>query len=275
MSFAPRPLRDLAALLKDAGFPVLGLVGDEDHTSGYHLGEDRIYDIPPGRGDDDYSVKTPRDRAGLSDAVAAIDIGRHDGRLDDLALFLVAESKAGRAPDIREVTFEGFDGSIIRRWDAYYGRHTTYRTSLTGLHHIHVGYFRDSEFRNKTDLFQKFLLPDTSAEVPVLDFTFLYDQGRPVTATVTVLPDPGIKYLDLSDGLLKPIAAGVDKQGVKVRMKDPIKAGAPRTDEWMLGWLIGDNAAFILDRNVSAARHGTYNEGLSAAANAVANVKRE
>jgi hypothetical protein len=259
MSFVPGPLTSLVGLLREQGVPVLGVLGDEDHTSGYHIGKDRIYKIPPGRGDDDYSIKTARDRAGLSNAAAAIDIGRFDGRLDDLGLFLVAESKAGRAPDIREVTFEGFDGSIIRRWDAHYGRHTTFHTSLSGLHHIHVGFYRDSEYRNKTDLFERFFLPDTGTGDPMRNFELLRGtDGLPIIGTVKVKSPDGVStphsYLRLSDGALRPAdgLVGVTKAAVKIRLTDPITAGPqPEGVDRQSGFLIGDLAAFLLATDVS------------------------
>jgi hypothetical protein len=256
MSYVPVTLDALGDLLREQGVPVLGILGDRNHTSGYHIGKDRIYDIPPGRGDDDYSVKTPRDRAGLSNAAAAIDIGRFGGRLDDLGLFLVAESKAGRAPDIREVTFEGFDGSIIRRWDAYYGRHTTFHTSLSDLHHLHVGFHRDSEYRNKTDLFERFFLPDTSTEEPMRNF-ILASGPAPITAIVTIKSPDGVttphSYLRLADGVLRPATGlvGVPKPAVKVRLTEPITAGPqPVGVDRQDGWLIGDAAAFVLATDV-------------------------
>jgi hypothetical protein len=51
-----------------------GVVGNTAHVMGYHLGRDRIYTIPPGSSGADYSIQTARDKAGLSDAAAAIDI---------------------------------------------------------------------------------------------------------------------------------------------------------------------------------------------------------
>jgi hypothetical protein len=52
----------------------LGIVGDSNHARGYHLGRDRIY-AASGVGDADYSVRTARDQAGLSNAAAAMDVG--------------------------------------------------------------------------------------------------------------------------------------------------------------------------------------------------------
>ena len=91
----------------------------------------------------------------------------------------------------------------------------------------------------------------TIAEEPVRNFTILYDAaGRVIPASLT-FPDAGAKVLILATDKLVDVNTAWRKQGIKVRLKDPIVAGKPRTDEWMLGWLIGDDAAFALDRNVS------------------------
>jgi hypothetical protein len=89
-------------------------------------------------------------------------------------------------------------------------------------------------------------------EVAVRNFTLLYDAaGRVIPATLT-FPDAAAKVLILATDKLIPVKTTWIKQGIKARLKDSIIAGKPRTDEWMLGWLIGDDAAFALDRNVKA-----------------------
>jgi hypothetical protein len=60
---------------------MLGVVGNDRHCSGYHLGRDRIFSrcacrpdgtCEPGQGDKDYSVSRSRDRIGLSSSASAI-----------------------------------------------------------------------------------------------------------------------------------------------------------------------------------------------------------
>jgi hypothetical protein len=97
------------------------------------------------------------------------------------------------------------------------------------------------------------LTDDTAGggDEPMRDFTMLYNAaGQVISGQVTVAEDD-VSYLDLAPEDLKPIAKGTTKQGVKVRLTTPIAPGKPATDDWMLGWLIGDNAAFVLDRNVT------------------------
>ena len=88
MSSSPQSLRQLGTYWTAQGGVNLGVVGNAAHTYGYHLGRDRIYDGGgPGKGDRDYSVQTRRDKAGLSDAASAIDLGRLNGSLPKLYRF--------------------------------------------------------------------------------------------------------------------------------------------------------------------------------------------
>ena len=116
MSYTPRTLQDLGAYWTGQGGVNLGVVGDAGHTVGYHLGRDRIYG-PGGQGDDDYSVKHPRDMAGLSGAASAIDLGRLDGQLQELYDFsrwLVGTS-TGRRGYPRD-HLQSPDGQKVQRW---------------------------------------------------------------------------------------------------------------------------------------------------------------
>jgi hypothetical protein len=141
----------------------VGIVGDTAHAAGgdsYHLGKSQIR---ARAGRDRYSVdESPRDKAGLTDAASALDVGqfshRAGGRTHTLQTFsawLVAQCKAGAADtrDIREVIYSP-DGSTVRRWDRL-GRRSTGDSSHT--FHTHISYFRDSESRDKTALFRRYL----------------------------------------------------------------------------------------------------------------------
>jgi hypothetical protein len=160
MSFAPSPLIALGRYWIRQGGAMLGIVGDATHTVGYHLGRDRIYDgAGPGRGDDDYSVKHPRDKYGLSNAAAAIDLGRLDGRYSELYAFstwLVEQcmAKADGTQDIREVIYSP-DGERVQRYSGIDGQIHTGPGNGDSSHrfHTHVSYFRDSETRDKVAVF--------------------------------------------------------------------------------------------------------------------------
>ena len=76
MSYNPASLRALGSYWVAQGGVNLGVVGNTAHVKGYHLGKDRIFDAGgPGIGWNDYSVKTARDKAGLTNGASAIDLG--------------------------------------------------------------------------------------------------------------------------------------------------------------------------------------------------------
>ena len=113
MTYAPAPLKALGAYLVAHGAVNLGIVGDTRHAAkgtSYHLGADKL---APGA----YSATLARDRAGLTDAASAIDIGRVDGTLTGLrtlSAWLVAECQRGAWPDVREVIYS-LEGKVVRR----------------------------------------------------------------------------------------------------------------------------------------------------------------
>lgn len=163
MTFAPEPLKAARSFLL-ANVPGLdsaevGIVGSTAHANtgtSYHLGKSQLRS-------DAYSVdESARDRRGLSEAASGMDIGEFSfqagGKPHTLRTFsawLVFECRSG-APDtadIREVIYS-LDGTSVRRWDRL-GR----RTTGDGSHrwHTHVSYFRDSEHRDKTALYRRYL----------------------------------------------------------------------------------------------------------------------
>jgi hypothetical protein len=150
MSYAPQTLLEAREYLLDrTGLSgnAVGIVGDASHTYGYHLGKDRL---KPG----DYSATLARDKAGLSNAASALDVGNF-AKLVALTAFLVAEAKAGRAPDIREVIGPKADGRAYR-WDFADGEVTQRAKGDSHEWHVHISYYRDSEHRDKVSLFKRF-----------------------------------------------------------------------------------------------------------------------
>lgn len=149
----------------------VGIVGDTSHQkngSSYHLGEPQLRD-------DSYSiVESSRDRRGLSDAASALDVGKfalaRGGKTHNLRTFsawLVAQCEAG-APDtldIREVIYSP-DGESVRRWDRLRRRSTG---DSSHLEHTHISWFRDSEDRDKTALFRRYISEIEEDDMPSLD----------------------------------------------------------------------------------------------------------
>ena len=158
MTYAPQTLLNARAYILDQtglASGAVGIVGDSAHTYGYHLGKDRL---PSG----DYSTRTSRDQAGLTNAASALDIGNF-GSLWQLTEFLVAEARNGRLPDVREIIGPLRDGRAYR-WDHLDGW-TAVRRSAGDSHewHIHASYYRDSEHRDKTGPFRAFFEGTTTS----------------------------------------------------------------------------------------------------------------
>ncbi|MFD6565402.1 hypothetical protein [Micromonospora profundi] len=139
----------------------VGVVGDTAHQKqgdSYHLGK-------PEQRSTGYSVsESPRDKAGLSELAAGLDIGDFAvtvaGKRHTLATFsawCVAECKAN-APDtrdIREIIYSP-DGKTVKRWDRL-GK----RSSGDDSHrwHTHFSFFRDAikAGRDQRPLFARYL----------------------------------------------------------------------------------------------------------------------
>lgn len=198
MSYAPATLRELSGYLLARGVVQLGIVGDAAHTSGYHLGRDRIYDgAGPGLGDQDYSVKLDRDRAGLTDGAAAIDLGRVNGSLTELqrmsrSLVAACQSGAAGSTDVREVIYSP-DGVTVQRWSGP-DRHI-YTGPGNGdsshLWHTHVSYYRDSEGRSKLALWRSLFPTLEAPAMPAID-SYLPGYTATVKATSNVRDAPSL-----------------------------------------------------------------------------------
>lgn len=178
MTYAPQTIRDARALKlrhldmhpgsdrypDDLDPAEVGIVGDTAHAAkgtSYHLGKDQLTA-------DAYSRRTARDRAGLTDAASAEDIGEFEvttpaGTFDlrHFTKWLIAQCRAS-APDtldLREV-IGTIDGQTVLRWDAERGRASAPRSGeadRSHLTHTHLSWYRDSETRPKTPLFERYL----------------------------------------------------------------------------------------------------------------------
>lgn len=184
MSYAPATLLQARTYLKSRtglGDGALGIVGDSLHTYGYHLGADRLKA-------GDYSRQTARDRAGLTDAASALDIGSF-GRLRELTAFLVREARAGHLGDVRELIGPGSDGRAYRH-DHLSGWKPE-RQSKGNSHewHLHVSFYRDSEHRSKVDMFRRYFEPSTEGITTML--CKKGDRGEHVRALQFLLQELG------------------------------------------------------------------------------------
>lgn len=162
MTYAPATLTALARYWISQGGVNLGVVGDPAHAAkgvSYHLGADELTATA-------YSRTTRRDKAGLTNAASAIDLGRLDGSLGKLRSFsswLVNQGRMNKpgTSDIREIIYSP-DGKRVLRWDRERGYTSLPRpgeADLSHLTHTHVSYYRDSQNRDKTQAFRPFFTP--------------------------------------------------------------------------------------------------------------------
>lgn len=226
MTFAPPTLLALAAYWTSNGGVNLGIIGNQKHCAGYHLGRDRIFGncacrpdgtCEPGLGANDYSVQSSRDKA--TDAASAIDLGKLNGSFQELYAFsrwLVkqCQAKAPGAKDVREIIYSP-DGVKVQRYSGIDGQIHTGPGNGDGSHttHTHISYFRDSEDRTKLVLFAPYFIhvPDTGEDMPGRPFDF-----EEVSGTFTVrgaghdFINPGddrpeTRVHDVPDGLPKTV----------------------------------------------------------------------
>lgn len=174
MTYAPPALRALASYWTAHGGVNLGVVGDTRHKArgrSYHLGASALTS-------DAYSRTTARDRAGLSEAASAIDLGRLNGSYPELRAFSAwlverCQANAPGTSDIREVILSA-DGKAVLRWDRERGFASEPRpgeadASHTG--HTHVSWYRDSEHRSKVGLIRPYFEPAVAAPPPTTPAT--------------------------------------------------------------------------------------------------------
>lgn len=184
MTYNPTTLAALGAYWVRQGGVNLGVVGDAAHAgrATYHNGKDRIVarlgtSDPAAIARADYSARTTRDRAGLTNAASAIDLGKLDGSYTPLRKFSVwlveqARKNAPGTRDIREIIYTD-DGQRVLRWDRERGYSSAPRTGEADnshLYHTHISYYRDSENRDKVALFATYFGGGAGAVVPITLF---------------------------------------------------------------------------------------------------------
>jgi hypothetical protein len=171
MTNAPADLLDLRhgiMLMTGVTDPVeIGIVGNDQHDNGYHLGVQTIKN----RGNYptiDYSTRQLRDRVG-GDTASAMDVTldwRNGGRSAAIAWSntLAAHVKAGRIPEIRAINWMNTAGNK-RRYDSFTGVEGS--TTDTVDVHTHIEWWRNTEGHR--------------------DFTLLLNQNN-------VAPPPPVNY---------------------------------------------------------------------------------
>jgi len=214
MTYAPPALIELGRYWVRHGGVNLGVVGDAAHQrkgTSYHLGRSVL-------ADDAYSRKTARDRAGLTDAASAIDLGKLNGNLGQLRTFskwFVARCRtnAPGTQDVREFIYSP-DGRTVLRWDRERGVNSAPRTGEANnshLAHSHISFYRDSEKRSKVGLFRPYFEPAKPVTPPATPA-----KEEPVSTgnrlTDAIVTRAGYLANELKAG----DEAGVSAQGVKI-----------------------------------------------------------
>lgn len=299
MTYSPKTLQDLGTYWTRQGGVNLGVVGNTAHTKGYHLGKDRIFDgSGPGIGTSDYSVQTARDKAGLTNAASAIDLGKLDGSYANLRTFskwLVAQARknAPGTRDLREIIYSP-DGKTVLRWDRQRGYASAPRpgeADASHLTHTHISFYRDSEGRDKRPIFAPYFAPPPPKppEDPPMPTLTSYIPGQVATVkgTANIRTAPAVTAT-----LIRTVPAGSTEVWIVTGWcKGGVDADTG-SDLWLTRWS-GGRWEYTAKGNISAgpavppdtspftkadvdkASAAGFNEGLTKAGAAVAAVPRK
>ena len=255
MTSNPQTLQDLGAFWTKHGGVNLGVVGNDKHCGGYHLGRDRIFGAcackpkgkcVSGQHDDDYSVKEQRDRNGLSDAASALDLGQLAGSFLNLQKFSVwlveqCQAKEPGTADIREVIYSP-NGKKVQRYSGIDGLIHTGKGNGDKSHkkHTHISFFRDSEKRDKRPIFAEFFEEEDMPGLKVAS-------PESVSGIVTVKDILGVEARQIADNESFAMMPGSQKRAfLKGRLlDDPLGADSAGNDRHTV-FIIGDELAVIL-----------------------------
>lgn len=198
MTYAPEDLLAVRRyLLSVTGLPSasVGIVGDDNHPDGYHVGNDALAKV--GKVTSDYSKReSSRDRPG-SNAASALDVGSWSGRRGaarvtflEFSAALVGACRNGdpRAADIREIIYTP-DGLTVHRYDRLGIRSSG---DSSHLYHTHISLFRTSEGRragtdNLLGLIRKIFEGDDMADFDATNPN-AWTEARRIEALVKNLP---------------------------------------------------------------------------------------
>lgn len=209
MSYAPANLSELMAYLGEQGVANLGIVGGPRHTYGYHLGRDRIFSAD-GQGNSDYSIQSARDKAGLSDAASAVDLGRVNGEiagLRPLTAWLWEECQA-EAPDTRAIreVLGSADGQTVRCWVAREAGGPVILddcADASHLWHTHISFFRDSQGQDHRSLFGRYFEGGDTMKLLGTPVTPLQNKKVMVKAGTTFVKDPARADVGANDNSIQ------------------------------------------------------------------------
>lgn len=254
MSYAPSELLELQTYLKGhTGLTSisLGIVGDTAHKSGYHLGKDRIYSSS-GQGSNDYSVRTTRDKVGLTSAASAMDIGNFPG-LRQFSIWLVKQCQTNQpgTKDIREIIYSP-DGERVLRYDrerGYASKPQTGEADDSHRTHTHISWYRDAQSHDRIPLFKLFFEPSE------LDMGVSFRLINHVSGVAVVKDDADHWLIRQRDGEPLRVEANEKREVyAEIAFTVPWRAFPIGTEAWLIGEKVGEGsnieAAFLLKKDV-------------------------
>lgn len=127
--------------LQTVGAQFLGIVGDANHTWGYHVPSSRVLSS-------DYSMQGAANRP-VGDFACAIDIGMRWPASRDWLRWLIREIRDDRIQGISEV-IGSYDGHNVRYWSDNSGWHTD-GVAYQGTGHdtwTHIGIYRSTAYND-------------------------------------------------------------------------------------------------------------------------------
>lgn len=182
MSTAPQSSKDVRHYIAEkAGVPGANIsIRSARSNRGYHAGKDQIFG-PGGKGNKDYSVKDPRDKAGLTNASAAIDVKIPRKALKALTANFVERAQAGQlANKVAEIIGPSADGKatywsesggwkpVLGWWVWKKGKRVWEPVDPSHEWHMHLGLRRNTEFDDRVALFRPFFEP-VATPAPVIE----------------------------------------------------------------------------------------------------------
>lgn len=156
MSEIPQSLKEVKAyVVVHAGVPGSNMsIRAARSSRGFHAGRKEIFG-PDGKGKKDYSVRDARNLKGLTEASSAIDIKLAQKQLRALTAHLVANPGT--------LLFEVI-GPDAKGEATYYSVKTGWKPNhklapKSHEWHVHIGYWRDTEFEDRVVPFRSFYEP--------------------------------------------------------------------------------------------------------------------
>lgn len=193
----------------------LGIVGDKNHTNGYHLGPDRIPDRSA-----DYSTKLARDQAGAHRYpvyACGYDIGMGWPGSRRWLAWLIAQCRAGTFPQIREV-IGSLDGEHKQYWSALRQFRTERYTGDNHIDHTHISVYRDTAEHDHSGILRLYF-EGAKGPAKAAPATVRAAAPRPAPPRATAAAAPPFPGRPLQFTAGRPMMRGQDVRTWQARMR--------------------------------------------------------